>query len=365
LNAFVEQALPGKERDQVLAHVAACARCRQVVYLAQEAALASEAPESAVAGQAAPSSWRSAWLRGWRLAWVPAAACALLVGTAVLVSHRQSPSPNEVAKLAPDAERRPSPASAQQTTQPQTARPQPEERRQAQSPRLEHPGRQVDAVSAKKSMPLETQQVTVSPSTPAADAAPVAAAGTVDLSRAADKSEARDASIANLSVIELQPAAQPQLKAAGGNFKAQASAPATVNVAAAPAAPAMQTESAAVTDTVVATHLSAAKIAVERKAIPLPSGLRFVSRVETQQLELAVDTAGALFLSQDAGKTWQPIARQWTGKAVKVRIRRGRQEAGAAATATVPTIVFELVNDSGSTWISSDGKTWTKNQAPR
>ena len=38
LNAFVEQALAGSEREQVQAHLAACSRCRQVIYLAQEAA---------------------------------------------------------------------------------------------------------------------------------------------------------------------------------------------------------------------------------------------------------------------------------------------------------------------------------------
>ena len=43
LNAFLEQALPAPERAQILGHIASCSRCRQVVFLAQQAA--AEAPE--------------------------------------------------------------------------------------------------------------------------------------------------------------------------------------------------------------------------------------------------------------------------------------------------------------------------------
>ncbi len=38
LNAFAEQALSEREREPILAHLAACSRCRQVIFLAQQAA---------------------------------------------------------------------------------------------------------------------------------------------------------------------------------------------------------------------------------------------------------------------------------------------------------------------------------------
>ena len=42
LNAFAEQALADQERGKILAHLAECSRCRQVVYLAQEAVVEME-----------------------------------------------------------------------------------------------------------------------------------------------------------------------------------------------------------------------------------------------------------------------------------------------------------------------------------
>ena len=90
LNAFVEQALTGTEREQVLAHMATCGRCRQVVYLAQEAAgvegdLAARVVSDDRGRDRAPSLKRQRnWLGGWRLAWIPVAALAGFVGFAVL-----------------------------------------------------------------------------------------------------------------------------------------------------------------------------------------------------------------------------------------------------------------------------------------
>ena len=37
LNAFAERALPERERGQIVAHLAECSRCRQVIFLAQQA----------------------------------------------------------------------------------------------------------------------------------------------------------------------------------------------------------------------------------------------------------------------------------------------------------------------------------------
>src|ERR1700683_5036658 len=80
LGACAEHALPGHERNQVLAHLAACGRCRQIVALAAHAeeleshalVAAAAAVPAVVAHRRPPNSW---WTR-WRLVWIPAAVVA-------------------------------------------------------------------------------------------------------------------------------------------------------------------------------------------------------------------------------------------------------------------------------------------------
>jgi hypothetical protein len=85
----------------------------------------------------------------------------------------------------------------------------------------------------------------------------------------------------------------------------------------------------------------------------LPSGLAAVSRATAQHLTLEIDQAGTLFLSDDSGQHWEPVAQQWTGRAVEVRAKT------VLSDSTAPANGFELKNEAGSTWASVDGKTWT------
>jgi len=101
LNAFVEQALAGSEREQVQAHLAACSRCRQVIYLAQEAAEAA-ATTWAPAAQAARRS--GPWSRNWRWMWIPATAMAAALALVVVFYPRQTTSAPEMANVAPQSE---------------------------------------------------------------------------------------------------------------------------------------------------------------------------------------------------------------------------------------------------------------------
>jgi hypothetical protein len=128
----------------------------------------------------------------------------------------------------------------------------------------------------------------------------------------------------------------------------------------------------------------------------LPSGLNPVSSAAVLDRMLALDSAGALFLSLDAGKTWEVVTPQWRGKAVEVvaqpraALRAEAQHAGAegvsaptageaapgaadsaaerqpgavppstsSAPPPVPASLFKLGNERHETWVSADGKTW-------
>jgi hypothetical protein len=108
--------------------------------------------------------------------------------------------------------------------------------------------------------------------------------------------------------------------------------------------------------------------------IHLPSGLPAVSIAAAGHLMLAIDKAGALFLSDDSGNAWEPVTKQWTGRAVEVRRQAtgsGNTEAAPAAEAETagsapgstsaappPVTVFEILNDHGLAWVSTDGKNW-------
>jgi hypothetical protein len=85
----------------------------------------------------------------------------------------------------------------------------------------------------------------------------------------------------------------------------------------------------------------------------LPSGRSTVSTAIVEHRKLAVDQAGAVFLSQDWGKHWESVARQWTGRAIGVRVTTD------TSNPKTPVQTFLLTSDSGAVWGSQDGKTWT------
>jgi hypothetical protein len=115
------------------------------------------------------------------------------------------------------------------------------------------------------------------------------------------------------------------------------------------------------------------KLAAPAKRIQLPSGLAVVSSTSSRPFMLAIDKAGALFLSADRGDTWERIDKQWKGRAVEVT-QLSSANAGLAPAPTdqsetapstptnasaAPSIVFELLNDKGQAWVSTDGRAWT------
>ena len=90
LNAFAEQALGERERGQIVAHLAECGRCREVVFLAQEAA-AERMPELAAVGYGdRGAAVGRPWFRNWWLVWAPTAALGAVVGLAFHVHLRRA-----------------------------------------------------------------------------------------------------------------------------------------------------------------------------------------------------------------------------------------------------------------------------------
>jgi hypothetical protein len=73
---------------------------------------------------------------------------------------------------------------------------------------------------------------------------------------------------------------------------------------------------------------------------PLPSGLPALSTASRGRLALALDTANALFISDDGGRRWQPVPAKWKGRAVSVKLAtapaglaRGTAQAAGAGLA--------------------------------
>src|SRR5271169_63946 len=73
LTAFVEHSLPLRESQSVTQHLAQCADCREVVFLASNAV---EEPELVAAARVEASPRRS-WRRWW--VWAPAVAVVLVI----------------------------------------------------------------------------------------------------------------------------------------------------------------------------------------------------------------------------------------------------------------------------------------------
>jgi hypothetical protein len=435
LNAFAELVLPEREREQVLTHLAACSRCRQVVHFAQDAASASEMNEAAayrqemdsaeefgfaaamVAAPAMPAAMGPAedrnagpqsgwWSRRWRIAWVPSAALAAIIGLVIFVHIRQTRLGSEagsvVAKVAPQPEFKQSPPQQQQGA----AEPPPAGKAVAAvaKPAVQF-GRAMagakEASSTPASAPFEALSAEAAPPAP-----PQVATGEMEtsssefnqvksLQQAQRQAAAAQANAAIFNQAVPGPAAvrtdhvtsARSFDAADANAAPAMARGKVVGVQSSPSASAsaVAPPAALKSESLGSFEVSAQNIAdrpsgimANRKAktFMLPSGLSAVSIVASQQNTLAIDKLGKVFLSQDSGSHWEPVTRQWSGRAVTVRIQHDLEpnatpaegsHAGGAQNVShesttdalaAPHAIFEIVNDGNLVWVSTDGKTW-------
>jgi len=97
----------------------------------------------------------------------------------------------------------------------------------------------------------------------------------------------------------------------------------------------------------------------------LPSGLAPVSELVVAGSQLALDSNGTLFRSDDQGKRWRQIKQQWDGKAVEllgIPALTSAPGSGQAPRSDADQETYAAVLLKSSTalhWVSVDrGKTW-------
>jgi hypothetical protein len=147
LTAFTERALPERERDQVLMHLASCTECREVVALA----LPAEEPTMAVVHPT-----RSKWLTWPQLRWGLVAAGVIVVGSFGVLRYQHVARP--VADISTASSRADVIAKAenQREAVPATSERAPEQNTRPTSPSVAHAERGTSADTDKEFDRLDT-----------------------------------------------------------------------------------------------------------------------------------------------------------------------------------------------------------------
>jgi hypothetical protein len=433
LNAFVEHSLPHHEQQETLDHLATCSDCRAIVYLSQSANLDASAPPEPVIGR---KPWSFSWnlFSGWKLAWPAAAALACLVIVTIHLRNagkadykaaadktaqlEQTPLPLPVTP--PPTQAVPPKAASAPIQQPKAIIDLSANRRSAETTTNAaslHGNAQPQGLGgfvAGRSYAVSNGYVRAE-SAAAADkqSLPGTASGTVfQSSKTSPVTAATDNSFdanaaqqsgggtgsaaglpsgsANAAVVPLHGSSAPTtLHSLSSQYNAPPPAPpppmattsaalgsANETVTVSNATVAVEPESTVSSEVITGAAFSSLqfnKAMLKKKQLALPSHLPALSIISNTREELAIDTAGALFRSDDTGVTWRPVAVQWTGRAVRIALaplpnqRQLEKDANPAATPsaakTSPTAsaqpaVFELTNDAGDLWTSKDGQVW-------
>jgi hypothetical protein len=399
LTAFAEQALPAAEREEILAHMSTCGRCREVVFLAQQAA-EEDQPEPVAAAVDAPIKPRTSWFN-WRWAWIPAGACAGLIGVAVMQHYRRTATETQTAANVTPTDALQKTESPKAEIQNPTTQNEPKPSKQAKPSGIvaereivPQNARRDEAKSLvlDKKKPSEQKDAGVRATVPAIVLAPGVSGGSTHgmmASRAKTSAiggpsaanEFQQQNMANQQNLANQ---QNMLQSTAG---AQVDANKPVNAATPP-----RSESETVTvqaQSVIPTQQAAPAFAaaihpteeseargagkgsgfIKKEKVSLPNGLEALSVANGDgDRTIALDTKGALFLSEDGGKHWKPVRTQWTGRAVLVRSLHTAEKGNAVgvlgAMKMSPTEKFELVTENLQTWLSADGNIWTLQALP-
>jgi hypothetical protein len=397
LSAFAERTLPEHERVATLAHLADCADCREIVFLAQQTTeLESPAPEAIPV--------REPWFNRWNLLSPAAAALACVLITVAVVHHvRPTPMLRQAQSVQPRIPQRlPQAISSQPaivskappTTKPQAPAHLPIPRKSANAavaPQSVSPitGGSLFQDRSQKDLPLQGRSVQslvplydqsaahgrsslhgalAGAVSQQALVAPQQTSSATDNLGALNQTQDTRTTVPSQNFNQQVAAVPPPSPAAGPQSTNQ-----TVDVSS--AAPSIQTENS----TLNARVLGAAAALPTVVSSPLPSKLPTKVRISNGHETLAVDAAGALYRSQDAGIHWQQIKQQWSGKVSAIVLipdspanqpetNKGasgamRSETSLSSVSRAKSIKkpgFELTTDIGATWTSSDGFAWLR-----
>jgi hypothetical protein len=305
LSAFAEQALPAHEQQQMLAHMANCAMCREIAYLAEEAALEELPAEHPAAAPTPPASkpWIPRWFSGWNLAWPVGAAIACLIVLAVQLHLSTVRKSKETTTSIASNSNPPRVAPAVPQTMPEQQPIKPKGNASL-GPSMRAPTRPETDVT--------TEPVTNSLSPETVDSATLTGRDAAELVRMMPA----PATSAESSVAATKPA--PSMNGAAASSPAGT---AIAGVSGAEAQVPMDTAeiSATLNNEMVGSAASSFRLA------KLPSHLAAVSTVTNGRIALAIDSAGALFASKNGGKHWKAVSPQWAGRPVRVAFVAARQ----------------------------------------
>jgi len=348
LNAFVEHVLPDAERARIVAHMAGCGRCRDIVFLARAAAEPEMAPSPA-RPEPRPG-WFSKAFAKWRVALIPAAALASVGAIVLWVQMR--PARMEMAKAVPQSVPPASEMASAAMEEAQKAAPAISNDRlvaaapagakataAARIPGMERKKAAAPALGAVEMDQLAaTKEMAVTPEQRRATSAIHLDARSAALARYAPPPEP----ISPPATLKFTPPqAAPQAQApqpADAALSAGGKKPATVEAFPSPAlvpSPAPPNILAVHGELAPPAAGGPAQVAVQPQPVngvamvrlgaraKLPSGLRTVSAAALLNRLVVVDSAGSVFLSQDGGKQWEAVPAQWSGKAVAVQAPKG------------------------------------------
>jgi hypothetical protein len=319
ISAFVEQALPAHEREQMLGHLAVCQECRAIVALSLPEVEESAQPQRAVA--------RKPWWLGWTLTWPVAA--AIIAGAFFIVHRYPAAGPNSADKQGTVARSEAAPALREQPIAPAAA-PAPQ-RHNAPVPGSQGTGAGLPVPPmAEREAPLPAPSVggpILAGRNLAAQRQPAAAptapsAGNAIAGAQIAAAPNRDLGIGAAGVVagirrEGAPATQPEAAARQTVEAAAAMAPAaTESVAVSNAAAPMETVHAD-TGSMKIDQVEMQEAQLKR---PLPSRLQVLSITRQANRVVAIDTGHAVFASKDGGKHWQAIQAPWMGRAVRASL---------------------------------------------
>lgn len=409
LAAFAEQALAGAQRESVLLHLSSCARCREIVFLAQEAA-----PQPEAGAESAVRPTRRHWLR-WQTATAGAWLVAIVAAAALLWQGRRVvPLSNEQAIVHPVV---PPVTSRAEENQPAKVLPAPpppppaadqSQNKVADNKSLNAPANSVyDRIEQAHAAALKPAAPVQSFIAPPAGAPEQQNAMATDPLRAMPV-QGRQVAPSNSSVARTQAAPlAPEVinpptmfEASSGQAESQSEVIIDQRKAAVAGSPAMQVAAA-----VPISQFSVIKGKLRRLGVDgytnvaVPAGTTAQAVAAYANVVLLLTRQSALYRSTDVGDHWIRVPAQWNGKAIAVHVRpassfspRKRDAAGSNAgaigegTATndarsagalqsagtsdltglrVPVAknptaaVFELTTSAGKRWLSRDGgQTW-------